>query len=335
MSFDWDGLYNPIFAYKNSVRDPSAIFHNGLYYLYFTIQFQQFRWDAPEGYQIFMMTTPDFREFTNPVPITPKGFVSPGNVIQHNGRWIMSITRYPWPTAVATIESDDLVHWSEPHVVVPTFHGSYWGNDAHGPIDGYIFKWQEQVWMFYSDYKKGTHAQHLGLARAKDDACREFENLTVDDALLDSSYYDEFRGIENASIINDGDKLYLFCSVGMPEQHVAVLESNDIMKWPKLDKSAELSGLNQDWTKFIAAAQFVADWRKEMGHWIMLYMGARFQDAHARMALGMAYSDDLKHWTPLPEGVSDEVYEGYVKAFRQRYLNGELTDGIVNNPNNF
>ena len=136
MNFNWDGLYNPFFAWRCSTRDPAAIYHDGTYYIYVTIQFNQERWGAPEGYQIHLITTEDFRNFSNPVPVTPKGYVSPGNIIRANGKFYMSITRYPWPTAVSLIESDDLIHWSEPRIVVPTFHGDYWGNDAHGPIAG-------------------------------------------------------------------------------------------------------------------------------------------------------------------------------------------------------
>ena len=34
MSFDWDGLYNPFFAWRCSTRDPAAIYHDGKYYIY-------------------------------------------------------------------------------------------------------------------------------------------------------------------------------------------------------------------------------------------------------------------------------------------------------------
>ena len=330
MAFDWNGLYNPIYGWKCSVRDPAAIYHNGLFHLYFTVQFEQQRWGMPEGYQIFMMTTPDFRTFSYPKPVTPRGYVSPGNIVYHNGKWLMSITRYPWPTAVSMVESEDLLNWSEPRIVIPTFHGPYWGNDAHGPIDGYIFKWKERLWMLYSDYAKGSRAQHLGLACSSDGV--DFENITTDAPLLDSDFYNSNRGIENASIVADGDRLFLFCSVGMPEQHIAVLESDDIMKWPVLDSSAEIGGLQQEWSKYVACAQFVADWRKELGHWAMLYMGTRFKDPYARMMFGMAISDDLKNWTPLPEGITEEEYQERIQAFRDRYLSGELTDGKFTKP---
>ncbi|MBE6369360.1 MAG: hypothetical protein E7056_04270 [Lentisphaerae bacterium] len=324
MSFNWDGLYNPFFAWRCSTRDPAAIYHEGKYYIYVTIQFNQERWGAPEGYQIHMIETEDFRNFSNPVPVTPRGYVSPGNVIRANGKFYMSITRYPWPTAVSLIESDDLVHWSEPRIVVPTFHGDYWGNDAHGPIDGYLVEWRNRYWMFYTDYQKGTRSQHLGLAVSDD--LVTFENLTPDKPLLDSDFYNENRGIENVSMVVDGDDLYLFCSVGMPEQSIAVLKSNDIMSWPKLDKSAEIGGLKQEWSKFVACAQFVADWREQNGYWTMLFMGTRHFDAHDRMMLGMARSKDLLNWEVLPEGVPEEEYLKWCENFHQRYLNGELCE---------
>ena len=322
MNFQWDGLYNPIFAWRCSTRDPAVIYHEGKFYIYVTIQFNQERWGAPEGYQIHLIETEDFRNFTNPRPITPTGYVSPGNIIRANGRFYMSITRYPWPTAVAMIESDDLVHWSEPRIVIPTMHGDYWGNEAHGPIDGYLAEWRGRYWMLFTDFQKGTRSQHLGLAVSDD--LVSFENLTPDKPLLDSDFYNEKRGIENASLAVDGDDLYLFCSVGMPEQKIAMLKSRDIMFWDKLDQSAEIGGLRQEWSKFVACAQFVADWRELTGYWVMLYMGTRHPDPCDRMMLGMARSRDLKRWEVLPEGVSEEVYQRYCEAFRQRYRNGEL-----------
>lgn len=317
MKFDWTGLYNPVFGWRCSTRDPAAVWHEGKFYLYFTVQFEQQRWGAPEGYQCFVTMTEDFREFTSPRPVTPTGYVSPGNILRLQDRWIMSVTRYPRPCAVALTESLDLLHWSEPRTVIPTFHGDYWGNNAHGPIDGYPFFWQGRCWMLYTDFKAGTSSQHLGLSVSDD--LRTFENLTPDRPLLDSDFYDEHKGIENASLVIDGEKLHLFCSVGMPEQRVAKLTSSDIMHWPKLDDRAEIGGLNQEWSKFIASAQFVADWRDVTGFWTMLFMGTRHHDPYDRMMLGMARSKDLETWEVLPEGVPDEVYRQRCLAYREKY----------------
>ncbi|MBE6367606.1 MAG: hypothetical protein E7052_06835 [Lentisphaerae bacterium] len=321
-TFDWQQLYNPIFSWRCSTRDPAAIWHNGEFYLYFTVQFNQHRWGAPEGYQCFVTVTRDFRNFTNPRPVTPTGYVSPGSVIRFNNKWYMSVTRYPWPTAVCLVESDDLLNWSEPRIVMPTHHGEYWGNEAHGPIDGYLLEWKNRIWLLFTDFQKGTTSQHLGLAVSDD--MQSFENLTPDRPLLDSDFYNANRGIENASIVADGDQLYLFCSVGMPEQRIAMLQSNDIMHWSKLDGQAEIDGLRQEWSKFIASAQFVADWRELTGYWVMLFMGTRHFDAYDRMSLGMARSLDLKNWEVLPEGISEEEYRENCRKFQARVKSGEL-----------
>jgi hypothetical protein len=34
----------------------------------------------------------------------------------------------------------------------------------------------------------------------------------------------------------------------------------------------------------------------------------------------------LLNWEVLPEGVSEEVYQGWCENFRQRYLRGELCE---------
>lgn len=319
MSFNWNELYNPFYAFRCSTRDPAAVYHEGKYYIYVTHQFDQPRWGAPEGFQCFVLVTEDFITFTHPKPVTPRGYVSPGSIIRVNGKWVMSVTRYPWPTAVCIAESDDLLNWSEPRVVIDNYHGSYWDSEHHGPIDGYLVHWHNRYWMFHTDYKFGTRNQQLGLAVSDD--LQTFENLTPDKPLLDSSFYDEKRGIENVSLVMDGEELYLFCSVGMPEQRIAMLHSKDIMQWNKLDSSAEIGNLNQEWSKYIVGAQFVADWREQTGYWIMLFMGGRYGDAHDRMALGMARSKDLKNWEVLPEEVDAEVYKAQCaaqNAFREK-----------------
>ncbi len=313
--FRWDNLYNPIYAYRCSTRDPAAVYHEGKFYIFVTHQFEQHRWSSPQNYQCFLLITEDFRTFTPPKPVTPRGYVSPGNIIRDNGKWVMSVTRYPHPTAICISESEDLLNWSEPRVVIENEHGPYWGNELHGPIDGYIVNWKDRYWMFYTDYKLGTRSQQLGLAVSDD--LQKFENLTPDGPLLDSSFYDDYRGIENASVVIDGTQIYLFCSVGMSEQRVAMLQSSDIMKWDKLDSSAELKGLNQKWSECIASAQFVADWRQVTGYWTMLFMGARHDDPYDRIALGMARSKDLRNWEVLPEEISEEEYQAQCRAYQE------------------
>jgi hypothetical protein len=105
----------------------------------------------------------------------------------------------------------------------------------------------------------------------------------------------------------------------MPEQRIAKLSSADIMHWPKLDARAEIGGLNQEWSKFIAGAQFVADWRDVTGFWTMLFMGTRHHDPYDRMMLGMARSRDLETWEVLPEGVPEEEYQRRCLAYREKY----------------
>ena len=85
------------------------------------------------------------------------------------------------------------------------------------------------------------------------------------------------------------------------------------------DARAEIGGLNQEWSKFIASAQFVADWRDVTGFWTMLFMGTRHHDPCDRMMLGMARSKDLETWEVLPEGVPEEEYRRRCLAYREKY----------------
>ena len=287
-------------------------------------------WGAPECYQVFVVTTEDFKNFDNPRPITPYGYVSPGSVIRYNNKWYISLTRYPWPGAVAVAESDDLLNWSEPRIVVPTCHGDYWSGSAnlyeeippHGPIDGFLFQWQNKNYMLYTDAQRGTTVQHLGIAVSDD--MQNFTDLTPDKPLLDSDFYNGARGIENVCMVADGDNLHLFCSVGMAEQRVAMLTSKDIMQWDKLDSSYELGNLQQNWSQYAASAQFVADWREITGYWTMIFMGSRIGDEKERPLFGMARSKDLKNWEVLPEPMDRPQLVEFNRIFREKIKNGEF-----------
>ena len=46
--FSWDGLYNPLYAYRCSTRDPAAVFHDGKFYIFVKHQFEQHRWGSPQ-----------------------------------------------------------------------------------------------------------------------------------------------------------------------------------------------------------------------------------------------------------------------------------------------
>lgn len=310
MPVDLSRVFNPIYATRDSVRDPCAVYHDGTFYLYYTVMSEPSRWCSPHTYRLEMTTTRDFVRFTPPQVISPFGYASPGNVMFVEGRWLMSAQRYPWPTAIVVLESKDLVTWSKPRQVIGADTGLFWSK-KHGPIDGFLFGWQDKLYLVFTNQTRDKEAQQVGLAVAED--LEHFTVLTPDRPLLDSSAYDQVQGVENCSILVQGDTLYLFVSVGMAEQKVARVKSRDLFHWPALTPEHEIAGLNQEWSRHYACAQFVADWRDSLGAYVMFYMGCRHKDPFERMALGMAVSNDLDHWEPRSEMIPETQYQVLAK----------------------
>ena len=123
-----DGLTNPVFSLPGlSVRDPAAIWHEGVCYLYYTRHAGD--WEAGASWDVGMVATRDFGVFSEERVITPKGYASPGNVVRSGGEWIMPLQSYPWPSEVALLRSRDLVNWSEPDHIVPADTGLGWDDN--------------------------------------------------------------------------------------------------------------------------------------------------------------------------------------------------------------
>ena len=80
-------------------RDPAVVYHDGWFRLFFTLV------QIESDQQVFLYTawskSRDLATWTAPVIFTPRdqrlNFSSPGNLVQHNGDWILCLQTYPRP----------------------------------------------------------------------------------------------------------------------------------------------------------------------------------------------------------------------------------------------
>ena len=129
VKINFEAIPSPIVLHTRDgmhFRDPAAIYDDGTFYVYFTINYPRL-----EGKSIVsvtgMTTSKDLIHWSDVKLLTPKepslNYSSPGNVIRHGGRWHLNLQTYPTPDGeihrnldarVFAMAGDDLEHWDEP-----------------------------------------------------------------------------------------------------------------------------------------------------------------------------------------------------------------------------
>ena len=116
-------LKNPIFEQTYSVRDPAAIYVHNQFHLFFTCVR---RIGRDYRYYVGTCQTHDFKKYSRVEFITPEGYASPGNVIYHNGEWVLCCQSYrclPGKLVAGDdcrlflMYSKDLKNWSKPQII--------------------------------------------------------------------------------------------------------------------------------------------------------------------------------------------------------------------------
>lgn len=107
-------LHNPVWKRSDNLRDPSVYKASDGYYLFYS-RYSNNDWSRPENWSVACTFTRDFIHFENDRDISGKGFASPGDVIQWNGKYILPYQSYPdVPTMLCYSLSEDLKNWSDP-----------------------------------------------------------------------------------------------------------------------------------------------------------------------------------------------------------------------------
>ncbi len=293
-SLDIASLRNPIFGLPGvSVRDPAAVWREGVCHLYYTRHIGS--WTQNASWDVGLVTTRDFRRFSEESVITPKGYASPGNVVRVDGRWVLPVQSYPWPSEIALIESEDLIDWSAPRHIVPADTGPGW-DAAHGPIDGWLFRYEGLWHCVWTSFLAGTDHRAFGVSVSADLVA--WENRTPEAAFIDGSAYNGNGGVENCTVLEAEGRWHFFASVGMSPQHLAHVAAEAPFEWPALTPEAEVDLPEQPWCAYSQAAVFVDDWRDLCGQYAMIYHGVGTPESDA--VFGLAFSRDLFGWRALP-----------------------------------
>jgi len=293
---DLSAISSPIIFrgdHKYAYRDPAAIYHDGVFHLYFTLS----ECAAEGGYynMVAHSRTSDLIHWTFPRILTPRdrglNYSSPGNVIRWEDDWVMCLQTYPTPnredfgdasSRLWIMRSEDLEEWSEPELL--RVKGEDVPLEQMGRmIDPYLVEDAGEPGKWWCFYKQNgvsmSHSRDLEVWR----------------------YVGHRSAGENVTIIRDGDEYVMFHS---PRNGIGVKRSDDLGEWGEDVDLLTLGQTDWPWARSRLTAATVLDLtdRPRVGKYLMFFHGSDFgadpppPKAHGRASLALAWSDDLRTW---------------------------------------
>jgi predicted GH43/DUF377 family glycosyl hydrolase len=289
-------IQNPILDLEQnhppiSTRDPALVYANDrLYCFYSAVEYRFFRYT----FFLDMISTTDLVDWTTPRRVlhSSTGFSSPGNLLFIKNRWIMVLQTYPIPwgrlyandsARLWIIESQDLIHWSVPRMLVPNGAQVRWSH-SHRQIDPYLVEFNDE---FYCFYKTGGQ---LGLLRSSD--LVNWNEALQDRPVFAASQTPDRVSIENPCIIKKNNQFLMFFSPCRPGRGIGVAFSEYLLNWTD---AQYLDFPVFPWAYGGPTAPMVIDLMQQTGHYLMAFHGDR-KPPHGA-ALGMVWSRDLFKWS--------------------------------------
>ncbi len=268
---------------KVAYRDPTAIYDNGVFHIFFTYV------DNSEGgpwLQIAKITTKDFISYSDIKILTEKdkakNYSSPGNIVNHNDKWVMCLQTYCRENGekygnehsrLYTMESQDLEVFTAPKLL--KVKGEIAQSEMGRMIDPYLIKKDNIWWCFYKQ-------NGVSYSSSSDLKNWKFEG--------------NINGGENVCVIENKGLYYLYHS---PHNGIGVKHSTNLIDWHDDDKCITLGQNDWNWAKGRITAGFVIDAssiaNKEL--YILLYHASGPEDEKTMFdynaSIGVAYSYSL------------------------------------------
>lgn len=297
---DLQKLTSPILFQGDSVtayRDPTAVWHKGFFYLYFTLVETE-----PDG-KIYSYTalskSKDLLKWSPVRKLTPKDqnldFSSPGNVIRYQGKWVMCLQTYPRPNYTANqnprfatsdarlfvMYSTDLENWSAPELL--KVKGDDVAVENMGRmIDPYLIEDKSEKGKWWVFYKQN------GASRS----------YSYD--LVHWQYQGHIPAGENVCVLVENDEYLMFHS---PKNGMGIKKSKDLTTWKDIETELILGQKDWLWAKGRITAGYVLNLKKNpnMKRYLMFFHGSGPKteeegDFDKNASIGVAWSNDLIYW---------------------------------------
>lgn len=289
---DFQVLTSPILLQGNhctAYRDPAACYHDGVFYLYFTLVETEL--DGRVFLYLAMTTSADLQHFSPVQKLTvrdqAKNFSSPGNVVLFEDSYYLCCQTYCREhgekygnerSRIWLMRSKDLLHWDEPQLLRVK------GNaipeaDMGRMIDPYLICNREGVWHCFFKQNGVSVSQSTDLQHWQ--------------------YCGRTDCGENVCVLEDGGHYRLWHS---PRNGIAEKVSTDLLHWQDAGKLITLGQKNWPWAQGRLTAGMVLDLRQEpqIGKALLFFHGTGPEDEETIFdqyaSIGVAWSDDLEHW---------------------------------------
>ena len=273
-------------------RDPTAIYHDGWFHLYFTmVKIEQDK--RPFSYCAWSKSR-DLVHWSEPTIFTPRdqnlNYGSPGDIVRQGDKWVLCLQTYPRPNGeqygnknsrLWTMRSKDLESWSAPELM--RVKGPDVPQEQMGRmIDPYLLADKDEPGKWWCFYKQNG----VSLSWSRD---------------LDHwTYAGHAPAGENACVVVDGGDYVLFHS---PENGIGVKRSKDLREW-RDQGVLTLGQKTWAWAQGRLTGGFVLDLRRDRAvrKALMFFHGSDFPEKDPRggfdnfASLAIAWSDDLKTW---------------------------------------
>ena len=292
---DLSALASPIIFRGDAItayRDPAAIYHDGWFYLYFSLM------QVEPDKQVFARTawskSNDLMRWTEPKVFTPRdqnlNYGSPGSIIRFGDEWLLCLQTYPRPNGVKfgnkdsrlwIMRSRNLENWGPPELL--RVKGPDVPREQMGRmIDPFLLADKDEPGKWWCFFKQDG----ISLSSSHD--------------LKTWTYEGHIRAGENPCVIVDGNEYVLFHS---PGNGIGVKRSKDLKIW-RDEATLYLGQKDWPWAAGRLTAGFVLDLRNDpnMGKAFMFFHGSDYREDDPRggfdnfASVGLAWSDDLKNW---------------------------------------
>lgn len=290
------GVMNPFWLRSDNHRDPFVLKTQDGYYLFYSRHVGP-EWGGEERWAIARAFTRDFRNFSDDRDISPKGFASPGDVVQWHGRLVLPYQSYPLPPhrLCYALSGDAGRTWSDPVYFLDEARQLAWNLDRRLIDPAFVVDGDTLHCYFVGSSGwggGGTRANLLGHATTRDPQLRDWTIHSMQQPLMGMS---EFApdGVENVVVFRPGNEWIMLLSEGLNEQHLAYATSPDLCRWTR---GGRIDLPVQYWMRHRYGAPCV--WR-EQDIWYMVLMGE--ETPQHRAFLGLLASRDGLNWMLAPE----------------------------------
>ena len=295
MNIEWSKIINPFLDYEPEVtdRDPLLFYNDGIFYCFYAgVEHKNGNFCQ----YIETVESTNLVEWTNPRRLTTSklGFSSPGNIIKIGDYWFMSLQSYPIPEGKEIagedarlwyMKSSDLKNWEDPVQLKPEGATSNWSINRR-QIDACFVEYDGKCWCLYKN------SGCLGLLVSED--FKTWKEASPDRPIISKEETPAKRSLENPYVFKEGDEFILIYSPCREGRGIGMARSKDLLHWYDIH---HLNFPELPWADNGASAGMVADLRDVCGKYVMVFHGERKINHEHSAALGIAWSDDLEHWT--------------------------------------